>query len=83
MGAGAVRYLSAPRAVAVEVDDEGRPRALIDGGRRRVVREVREDWLLDDGWWTDDPISRHYFELRLDGGKIAVIYREDGRWLTY
>lgn len=82
MGTGAIRYLNTPRMLDVETDNQGCPRALIDG-RRRAVSEVREDWLLDDRWWTDSPVHRHYFELRLDGGRIAVIYREDGVWLTY
>lgn len=82
MGTGAVRYLNTPRALQVETDDQGRPCALIDG-RRRAVSEIREDWLIDDRWWTDAPISRHYFELCLDGGRIAIIYRENGTWHAY
>lgn len=81
MGPGPVRYLT-PRPLGVETDDRGWPRAL-DDGRRRVVREVREDWLIDDRWWTDAPVRRHYFELRLEGGRIIVIYRENGTWCAY
>jgi hypothetical protein len=43
---------------------------------------VREEWRVVDRWWTDDPIDRRYFEVVLEGGQNAVVFRdgEDGRW---
>jgi hypothetical protein len=44
---------------------------------------VREEWLVEDLWWTPKPLSRRYFELVLTDGRDLVVFREpdvDGRW---
>jgi hypothetical protein len=43
---------------------------------------VREQWLVEDRWWTGSPLRRHYLELALAGGRCTVVYRdlETGRW---
>ena len=54
------------------------------GGRRRDVVAVRDDWLVQDLWWTDRPVNRHYFELVLDPGRVMVAYRESaGAWFAH
>lgn len=67
----------APRPIPVVAQD-GRP-LRVDG---RPVDSVREQWLVEDRWWTGAPLRRHYLELVLDGGRCAVVYRdlETGRW---
>jgi len=45
--------------IQVEVDDKGRPAALI-WQRREPVREVINRWWVDDDWWRV-PISRMYW----------------------
>ena len=70
-----------PRPVDVLADD-GIPRA-VDGV---VVEAVREDWLVEDRWWTPKPLQRRYFELVLADGRDVVVFREPahapgaGRW---
>jgi len=72
-----IRRLYAPRRVAVEVDAEGAPR-LIDGA---AVAAVREEWLVEDRWWTPRRLWRHYFELVLADGRDLVVFRDSrGRW---
>ena len=72
-----IRRLYAPRRVAVEVDPEGMPLAV--GGVEVVA--VREEWLVEDRWWTLRRIWRHYFELVLIDGSDAVVFRDRGaRW---
>jgi hypothetical protein len=47
------------------------------------VEAVREDWLVEDRWWTPKPLQRRYFELALADGRCLVIFREpaeNGRW---
>jgi hypothetical protein len=62
----------------------GAPHAVVLGGRRRAVAAVREDWLVQDRWWTGEPVDRHYFELLLEGGRVLVVYREArGGWRTH
>ena len=72
-----IRRLYAPRRVAVEVDSEGVPLA-VDGVE---VVAVREEWVVEDRWWTLRRLWRHYFELALLDGSDAVVFRDGrGRW---
>ncbi len=70
-----VRRLYAPRRVAVEADPEGVPMAV---GRIEVVA-VREEWVVEDRWWTPRRLWRHYFELALLDGSDVVVFRDSGR----
>lgn len=64
-----------PRAVRVAADpDAGRPLAVEAG----AVDSIREEWLVEDRWWTRDPIRRHYFELVLEDGRCLVVFRDLG-----
>ena len=51
---------------------------------RRPVMLVREEWRVVDRWWTDDPVSRRYFDLVLEGGERSVVFHdlEQGGWLA-
>jgi hypothetical protein len=72
-----IRRLYAPRRVQVEVDSKGAPRS-VDGV---AVTDVREEWVVQDRWWTSQPLRRHYFELVLRNGRNVVVFRgARGRW---
>jgi len=72
-----VRRLYVPRPVAVEVDSGGVP-LTVDGVEAVAVRE---EWLVEDRWWTPRRLRRHYFELALVDGADAVVFRDGaGRW---
>jgi len=72
-----IRRLYAPRRAAVEVDAEGIPLAVDGVG----VVAVREEWLVEDRWWTLQRLWRHYFELVLADGRDTVVFRDSkGRW---
>lgn len=72
-----LRRLYAPLRVAVEVDTEGAPVAIEGVG----VEAVREEWLVEDRWWTLRRLWRHYFELILVDGRDVVVFRDgNGRW---
>ena len=73
-----LRRLAEPRPAPVRTGRDRRPVAL--GGVR--VESVVEDWVVEDRWWTDRPIRRRYFELVLEGGRNAVVFRDlvDGGW---
>ena len=85
MGARSLRPLGAPRPVRVIAGPRGVPHAVVQDGRRRLVTDVREDWLVQDRWWTDDPVDRHYFELVVEPGRHLVVFRDErqGIWLTH
>jgi hypothetical protein len=68
-----------PLPAAVEATAEGEP-AAVDGV---AVEAVREEWLVEDRWWTLRPLRRRYFEVVLADGRDLVVFREpadDGRW---
>lgn len=68
-----------PRAVEVRVR-RGRPEGV--GGRG--VEAIREEWLVEDRWWTASPLRRHYFELVLEGGRCLTIFHDmaGGGWFA-
>lgn len=59
---------------------DGVPTA-VDG---REVESVREEWQVEDRWWSERPLRRRYFELVLAGGADAVVFCEmqSGRWYS-
>jgi hypothetical protein len=69
----------APKPVRVQAD-HGRPIAV--AGVR--VEEVREEWLVEDKWWTGQLISRHYWELITVQGQNVVVFRDKviDRWFS-
>jgi hypothetical protein len=70
--------LNEPQPVAVVADPVGVPRS-IDAA---TVEAVREEWLVEDRWWTPRPLRRHYFELAMADGRALTVFRDpgDGRW---
>jgi hypothetical protein len=74
------RRLNAPRPALVEGHADGTPRRV----NRQDVALVREEWRIVDRWWTDEPVDRRYFDLVLETGENAVVYRDcdSGIWFT-
>lgn len=63
-----------PRPAEVGVGAGGVPIALC----RTPVDAVREDWVVEDGWWTGRPVRRRYFELVLADGRNTVVFHDLG-----
>ncbi len=72
--------LNEPRAAVVEARVDGTP-VLVN---RQPVSLVREEWRVVDRWWTEEPVSRCYFEVVLQSGENAVVFRDEVRscWFT-
>jgi CO dehydrogenase/acetyl-CoA synthase delta subunit len=72
------RRLSIPIRVAVRAGDDGRPLEV----DRRQVDAVRESWLVEDRWWTEKPLRRHYWEVVTVSGRDEVVFCDlrSGRW---
>jgi hypothetical protein len=72
------RRLGAPQPASVEADDRGTPAAVGD----MAVDSVREEWVVEDRWWTGRPLRRRYFEVVLVDGRNVVVFRDvvDGGW---
>ncbi len=72
------RRVYSPQDAAVSIDQRGVPCAL-DGV---AVEAIREEWVIEDGWWTERPMHRHYFELVLADGLNVIVFCDltTGRW---
>jgi hypothetical protein len=72
--------LNQPRAAMVEARLDGTPVQV----NRQPVALVREEWRVVDRWWTEEPVSRRYFEVVLQSGENAVVFRDEERscWFT-
>jgi len=72
------RRLNEPRPAAVRAGDDGAPRMV----GAAAVEAVREEWLVEDRWWTPRPLRRHYFELAMADGRALTVFRDPdaGRW---
>lgn len=77
-GQAGLKRLGMPRAVAVTAGPRGVPAAVRSVG----VDTVSEEWVVEDRWWTDEPLRRRYFELVLVDGHNVVVFRDatGGGW---
>jgi hypothetical protein len=80
MGSPTVKRLNEPQPALVEAGLGGVPVRV----NRLDVALVREEWRVVDRWWTDEPVSRRYFEVVLESGQNAVVFRDQDRaqWFT-
>jgi hypothetical protein len=74
------RRLNSPRPALVETHADGLPRRL----NRQEVAVVREEWRVVDRWWTEEPVTRRYFDVVLESGENTVVYYDGdgGSWFT-
>jgi hypothetical protein len=54
---------------------------MVDG---RAVESVRESWLVEDRWWTDEPLRRRYWEVVDARGRNLVVFHDlrSGGWFA-
>jgi len=72
---GAAEDVRRPLSVRTLESREGPP---IDGR----VRVASGPWRLEEGWWSDDPADRDYWDVELTGGGLYRLYRDrrTGAW---
>jgi len=77
-----LRPLNQPRPIRVETDESGEPQAVVLERERLAVAAVQDRWRIDDEWWRERPVSRLYFSLLLEDGRVVTVYRDlvSGRW---
>jgi hypothetical protein len=51
-------------------------------GRRLAVEVHHETWRIDDEWWRTKPVSRIYWRISLEDGRVIDIYHDlaTGEW---
>jgi hypothetical protein len=72
-----VRVLNLPRPARVCWRD-GMP-ARVNG---EAVELLRESWLVEDRWWTAEPVRRRYWELVSERGRNVIVFHDlcSGGW---
>src|SRR4051812_44146622 len=68
------RRLAKPKPVRVGADATGRPQKI----GKREVDAVRESWLVEDRWWTDEPLRRRYWEAVTGDGRDPALFPDPG-----
>jgi hypothetical protein len=73
------RALNQPRPARVRWS-EGMP-ARVDG---EAIESLRESWLVEDRWWTPEPLRRRYWELVGARGRNVVVFHDlrTGEWFV-
>jgi hypothetical protein len=64
------------------VNTRSLPRAVLFEGVMHEVATVQDRWRIDDEWWRETPVSRVYYQLQLDNGRVVTLYRDliGGGW---
>jgi hypothetical protein len=72
-----VRPLNLPRPALVLWGD-GMPEQV----NGEAVEQLRESWLVEDRWWTPEPVRRRYWELVSERGRNMVVFHDlrSGGW---
>jgi len=67
----------------VETNAQGEPQAVVLGRERLAVAAVQDRWRIDDEWWRKE-VSRVYFSLLLEDGRVVTVYYDlvTGSWQT-
>ncbi len=79
VGISPPRALNLPRPARVHA--HGGALCEVNGER---VEAVRESWLVEDRWWTEQPLRRRYWELVSARGRNLVVFHDlcAGGWFT-
>src|SRR4029079_12826366 len=77
-----LRPLATPRRTEVHADEQGTPHAVRFEGAMRQVVAVEDRWRIDDEWWRETAVSRMYYQLQLEDGRVITVYRDliGGGW---
>ena len=69
-----------PRACRVAVGADGTPERVDDC----PVEGLREEWRIEEGWWST-PVRRRCFALVLGDGRLCTVYedRRNQTWWRY
>jgi len=85
-----VRVLRPPVELEV-ITDDGPGTRLVSlasgtGATPRIqglVRVAAGPWRVEDGWWSDSPAERDYWDVELSGGGLYRVFRDgEGEWFA-
>jgi hypothetical protein len=74
------RALNPPRPARVRLEPARPGQPLEVNGE--AIESLRESWLVEDRWWTGEPLRRRYWELVSERGRNVVVFHDlcTGRW---
>jgi hypothetical protein len=67
------RTLNTPRPARVRFDGRAPHPVEVNGER---IESLRESWLVEDRWWTPEPLRRRYWELVGERGRNVVVFHD-------
>jgi hypothetical protein len=70
----AARALNPPRPARVRFDPAHPAHPVEVNGE--AVESLRESWLVEDRWWTAEPLRRRYWELVGERGRNLVVFHD-------
>lgn len=76
-GPAELKPVGQPRAISVRGEDC--PQAVLWRDQWLPVVVVREEWRLNDEWWSRE-IARRYFKVVLANGRQLVLFRDPSGW---
>lgn len=71
-----IRRLKSPDRIEVEAGADGTPRRVRLYGRWQRVSLARRPWRIDQYWWREQPVRRHYYRVIPEDGPPITIYRD-------
>jgi hypothetical protein len=77
-----LKSLHRPRRINVEPSEDNQPAAIQFGSRKIAIESIIETWRIDEEWWRDKPVSRVYWRVALEDGRVIDVYRDltTGSW---
>jgi hypothetical protein len=75
-----ISYQSTP--VKAKLNAIGYPQAVWINAEWLPVNAVLDVWRVEDRWWTQRPIDRHYFRVWLEHGETLTLFQDlrAGKW---
>ncbi len=75
--------INAPQPARVRLDP-ARPDGMPAEVSGEAIESLRESWLVEDRWWTAEPLRRRYWELVGERGRNVIVFHDlrSGRWFT-
>ena len=71
-GTGGPRSVNLPRPARVRTGRGGVP-VEVNG---EAIELLRESWLVEDRWWTAQPLRRRYWEAVSASGRNVVVFHD-------
>ena len=75
------RTLNPPRSARVRFEGANTARHPVEVNGE-AIESLRESWLVEDRWWTAEPLRRRYWELVGERGRNVVVFHDliRGAW---